>query len=433
MDILKHLNSRWDPNDEHHILRLQDTFTHKNHLCLVFELLSVSLYDLIKQNKFRGLSTHLIRLFAGQILDVLEILRLADVIHCDLKPENILLESLEAPDIKVIDFGSACHRSQRMYTYIQSRFYRSPEVLMGMKYSTEIDMWSFGCIVAELFLGLPIFPGSSEYNQLSRIIDTLGMPPDRMIERGRHSDRFFDHITDDEMNTSYRFKSMKKYMMEQHKKEKPKKKYFSTTDLSELILSYPMPKKHMTQDEKDEEMRLRLLLVDFLQQILRIDPLERLTPAEAKYHPFITGNDDPSTSSSVESALSEHLLHRTMTDDSKNTTSTTSNKDLANCCICSVGSAMMDQQQPPPLQDTQASKDNGYTSTTHKKKDPITTPPLSPDGLKKQDMVVSGLSTATNITQSNSDSIYTIPIVTSNIPSDRSKCQLRRRQQTTQL
>lgn len=78
------------------------------------------------------------------------------------------------------------------------------------------------------------------------------MPPDRMIERGRHSDRFFDHITDDEMNTSYRFKSMKKYMMEQHKKEKPKKKYFSTTDLSELILSYPMPKKHMTQDEKDE-------------------------------------------------------------------------------------------------------------------------------------------------------------------------------------
>lgn len=180
-------------------------------------------------------------------------------------------------------------------------------------------------------------------------------------------------------------------------------------------------------------MRLRLLLVDFLQQILRIDPLERLTPAEAKYHPFITGNDDPSTSSSVESALSEHLLHRTMTDDSKNTTSTTSNKDLANCCICSVGSAMMDQQQPLPLQDTQASKDNGYTSTTHKKKDPITTPPLSPDGLKKQDMVVSGLSTATNITQSNSDSIYTIPIVTSNIPSDRSKCQLRRRQQTTQL
>lgn len=185
-------------------------------------------------------------------------------------------------------------------------------------------------------------------------------------------------------------------------------------------------------------MRLRLLLVDFLQKILRIDPLERLTPVEAKYHPFITGEDDnadPSTSSSVESAFSEHLLQRTMTDASKNTTSTVSDKDLANCCICSVGSAMIDQQQPPPLQDAQASKGNGFNTTPHKKKDSITTPPLSPDGLENQDMVVSGLSTATNITQSNSDSILqpTIPIVSSKIPNDRSKCQLRRRQQTTQL
>lgn len=78
------------------------------------------------------------------------------------------------------------------------------------------------------------------------------MPPDRMIERGRHSDRFFDHVTDDDMNPCYRLKSMKKYMMDQHKKEKPNKKYFATTDLSELILSYPMPRKHMTASEKDE-------------------------------------------------------------------------------------------------------------------------------------------------------------------------------------
>lgn len=56
--------------------------------------------------------------------------------------------SLESPKIKVIDFGSACHQSQQMYTYIQSRFYRSPEVILGLKYSTAIDMWSFGCIVA---------------------------------------------------------------------------------------------------------------------------------------------------------------------------------------------------------------------------------------------------------------------------------------------
>ena len=82
--------------------------------------------------------------------------------------------SLETPSIKVIDFGSACHEQQTVYTYIQSRFYRSLEVLLGVPYSSSIDMWSLGCIAAELFLGLPLFPGSSEYNQISRIVEMLG-------------------------------------------------------------------------------------------------------------------------------------------------------------------------------------------------------------------------------------------------------------------
>jgi dual specificity protein kinase YAK1 len=168
------LNTVYDPHDIHNILRMEDSFTHKNHLCLVFELLSVNLYELIKQNNFKGLSTSLVRVFATQILETLCILQHAKVIHCDLKPENILLRSLEVPSIKVIDFGSACLENQQTYSYIQSRFYRSPEVLLGLKYTTAIDMWSFGCIVAELFLGLPIFPGNSEYNQLTRITETMG-------------------------------------------------------------------------------------------------------------------------------------------------------------------------------------------------------------------------------------------------------------------
>ena len=82
--------------------------------------------------------------------------------------------SLQSPQIKVIDFGSACHERQTVYTYIQSRFYRSPEVLLGMSYTAAIDVWSLGCIAVELFLGLPLFPGTSEYNQLTRIVDMLG-------------------------------------------------------------------------------------------------------------------------------------------------------------------------------------------------------------------------------------------------------------------
>ena len=74
----------------------------------------------------------------------------------------------------MIDFGSACHERQTVYTYIQSRFYRSPEVLLGIPYNAAIDMWSLGCIAVELFLGLPLFPGTSEYNQITRIVEMLG-------------------------------------------------------------------------------------------------------------------------------------------------------------------------------------------------------------------------------------------------------------------
>ena len=87
------LNNQCDPHDEHHILRLRDSFIHRNHLCLVFELLSSNLYELIKQNQFQGLSTQLVKVFTAQLLDALTILKDARLIHCDLKPENILLKS----------------------------------------------------------------------------------------------------------------------------------------------------------------------------------------------------------------------------------------------------------------------------------------------------------------------------------------------------
>jgi dual specificity tyrosine-phosphorylation-regulated kinase 2/3/4 len=88
------------------------------------------------------------------------LLRRHKLIHCDLKPENVLLVAPQRSAIKVIDFGSSCFVDERMYTYVQSRFYRSPEVILGLAYGCEIDMWSFGCILAELFMGYPLFPGA---------------------------------------------------------------------------------------------------------------------------------------------------------------------------------------------------------------------------------------------------------------------------------
>ena len=249
VSVLDLLNQKLDKNDDHHLLRLKDTFIHRQHLCLVFELLSVNLYELIKQNQFRGLSTTLVRVFAQQLLNGLTLLNKARLIHCDLKPENILLKNLESPIIKIIDFGSACDERQTVYTYIQSRFYRSPEVLLGLPYSSAIDMWSLGCIVVELFLGLPLFPGSSEYNQVSRIVEMMGMPPTWMLEMGKQSGEFFEKTTDEFGRRTYRLKSMEQYSREHNVKEQPSKKYFQATTLPEIIRSYSMPRKNMKQAE----------------------------------------------------------------------------------------------------------------------------------------------------------------------------------------
>lgn len=82
----------------------------------------------------------------------------------------------------MIDFGSSCYLTKRTYTYIQSRFYRSPEVLLGLPYTQKIDMWSLGCVVVELHTGEPLFGGANQVDQVCRIVDVLGMPPLEMIK-----------------------------------------------------------------------------------------------------------------------------------------------------------------------------------------------------------------------------------------------------------
>lgn len=145
---------------------------YRNHQCLVFEMLSLNLYELLKNTQFGGVSLNLIRKFAKQVLKSLMFLERSDVdiIHCDLKPENILLRHPKKSGVKVIDFGSSCRSNKRMYSYIQSRFYRSPEVMLGLPYSVAIDTWSLGCILAEMHTGEPLFSGSDQFDQMQKIV-----------------------------------------------------------------------------------------------------------------------------------------------------------------------------------------------------------------------------------------------------------------------
>ncbi len=190
-------------------------FVYKDHLCLVFELLGQNLYELLKIRQFRGLPIGRVRSLVRQAMTGVTELSQRKIVHCDLKPENILVVSEEetqsmveivgtdrkqASDaekssnlgdhtgqnktIKLIDFGSACYEGNTGFTYIQSRFYRSPEVLVGVNYDSAIDMWSLGCVAAELFLGLPILPGVHELDQLGRIQEMIGDVPEWMLNQG---------------------------------------------------------------------------------------------------------------------------------------------------------------------------------------------------------------------------------------------------------
>jgi dual specificity tyrosine-phosphorylation-regulated kinase 1 len=197
IDLLSTLLDK-DPNDEKNIVRLLHTFVYRNHQCLVFEMLSYNLYELLKNTKFKGVSLNLIRKFGKQILRALEFLssKEVDIIHCDLKPENILLRHPRRSAIKIIDLGSSCLRSKKTYTYIQSRFYRSPEILLGISYDQKIDMWSLGCVLAEMHTGEPLFGGTDQADQICRIVDVLGMPPLELLARSPPQIRsqFFERV-----------------------------------------------------------------------------------------------------------------------------------------------------------------------------------------------------------------------------------------------
>eukprot|EP00731_Ephydatia_muelleri_P036624 Em0293g1a len=267
--ILEHLRKQ-DADGTHNIIHLIDHFTFRNHVCLTFELLSMNLYELIKRNKFQGFSSALVRKFGHSILQCLDTLYRNRIIHCDLKPENILLKQPGRSGLKVIDFGSSCYDHQRIYTYIQSRFYRAPEVILGGKYGMPIDMWSFGCILAELLTGYPLFPGEDEADQLACTMEILGMPPQKLLDACKRTRTFFSSRNHPRYCTvSTNPDGTVQYGSGRSKRGK---------------IRGPPGSKELSKALKccDDP-----LLLDFLQRCLEWDPAVRMTPPQALRHGWL--------------------------------------------------------------------------------------------------------------------------------------------------
>ena len=187
-----------DRDGKGNVVHMKESFLFRGHLVLTFELLSHNLYVFLKKNKFRGFSSLAVRSIAIQLLHALRLLKRAGIVHCDVKPENIALMTDRKSTVKLIDFGSSCREGQQQQNaYIQSRYYRSPEVLLGLPYGTEIDVWSLGCVLAELHTGSPLFPGEDEADQLGKIAGLLGFPPIDLILQSPRKDLFFGGDTED--------------------------------------------------------------------------------------------------------------------------------------------------------------------------------------------------------------------------------------------
>uniref|UniRef100_A0A8C5Q6E3 non-specific serine/threonine protein kinase n=1 Tax=Leptobrachium leishanense TaxID=445787 RepID=A0A8C5Q6E3_9ANUR len=273
--------------DDYNFVRAYECFQHKNHTCLVFEMLEQNLYDFLKQNKFSPLPLKYIRPVLQQVATALMKLKSLGLIHADLKPENIMLvdPSRQPYRVKVIDFGSASHVSKAVCsTYLQSRYYRAPEIILGLPFCEAIDMWSLGCVIAELFLGWPLYPGASEYDQIRYISQTQGLPAEYLLSSGTKTTRFFNRDGDSPYPL-WRLKTPDNHESETGIKSKEARKYiFNCLD--------DMAQVNMTSDLEGSELLVekadRREFIDLLKKMLTIDADKRITPLETLGHPFVT-------------------------------------------------------------------------------------------------------------------------------------------------
>lgn len=266
IEVLLQLNGNSNLNNL--VVKLLKVFDWKGHLVLVFELLSYNLFQLIKCTEYSGVSLDLVRKFALQLIQVLLQLESHNppIVHCDIKPENILLRDQNRSGIRMIDFGSACFETNKLYSYIQSRFYRSPEVILRQEYTTAIDRWSLGCVLVELHTGLPLFDGSSEAAQLKKMQRVLGPMPSTMVRSSPAKAKYFS-----EQEGAYVLKDAPD----------------DTKTLDEVLGVRTGGPRGTRKGQPGHDPATYAAFADFIKGLLTYEPARRLSCRAALGHPFL--------------------------------------------------------------------------------------------------------------------------------------------------
>lgn len=160
---------------------------------MVLEPLAMNLREVLKKyGKNVGLHIKAVRSYTQQLLLALKLLKKSGILHADIKPDNILVNDNNLV-LKLCDFGSASAVADNDITpYLVSRFYRAPEIILGLSYDYGIDMWSAGCTIYELYTGKILFSGKSNNQMLKFFMDLKGKIPNKIIRKGQFKDQHFD-------------------------------------------------------------------------------------------------------------------------------------------------------------------------------------------------------------------------------------------------
>ncbi|XP_019427636.1 PREDICTED: serine/threonine-protein kinase prpf4B-like isoform X3 [Lupinus angustifolius] len=259
-----------DPDDKRHCVRFLSSFKYRNHLCLVFESLNMNLREVLKKfGRNIGLRLSAVRAYAKQLFIALKHLRNCGVIHCDIKPDNMLVNKAKNV-LKLCDFGNAMFAGKNEVTpYLVSRFYRAPEIILGLLYDHPLDIWSVGCCLYEIYTGKVLFPGLTNNDMLRLHMELKGPFPKKMLRKGAFIEQHFDHdlnflATEEDPVTQ---KTIKRMILN----IKPK-------DIGTIISGSP-----------GEDPKMLANFKDLLEKIFVLDPDKRLTVSQALNHPFITG------------------------------------------------------------------------------------------------------------------------------------------------
>ncbi|KAL9635889.1 MAG: hypothetical protein Q9164_003181 [Protoblastenia rupestris] len=272
IDILLKLTNA-DPEDKKHIIRLERFFEHKGHLCMVFENLSINLREVLKKfGRDVGINLKAVRAYAQQMFLGLTLLRKCNVLHADLKPDNVLVNESRNV-LKICDLGSASDASENEITqYLVSRFYRAPEIILGMPYDFAIDMWSIGCTLFELYTGKILFTGRSNNQMLRAIMECRGKISHKILRKAQFLGYHFDNLLN--------FRSVEKDRMTGKDTVRVMNFTKPTRDLKTRLMVN-------VRGMDDAEVKELNLFVDLLDRCLNLNPEKRCTPTEALRHPFI--------------------------------------------------------------------------------------------------------------------------------------------------